>query len=290
MASWLAEPSPMGSLDFVSPDAIFAVSMALRSPQSMLDDLFRTLSESDPSFEEKLNEIHNSSGFRLSSSLSEALGGEITFTVDGALLPLPSWKVIAEVYSPERLQWAIDQAVQLFNSNANGKCANCALHATAEQVSGRTFHLLTSDQIPYEIHYAFVDGYVVIAPSRSLLSKAIQNRDTGYILSRSDAFRGQLPRDGRLNFSAIIYHNVGSALGPLANQLGSVAGTSQAHRESMQALAASAGPGLIYAYGEPDRIMVASNGSFFGLDLNSLALPNLLGKVMGQKARPARIQ
>ncbi len=35
-------------------------------------------------------------------------------------------------------------------------------------------------------------------------------------------------------------------------------------------------PGLIYAYGEPDRIVVATDGTFFGLDLNALALPNLL--------------
>ena len=37
----------------------------------------------------------------------------------------------------------------------------------------------------------------------SLLTKAIQNRETGLMLSRSEGFRAQLPRDGSLNFSAI---------------------------------------------------------------------------------------
>ena len=42
----------MGSLDFVSPNATFAVSMALRSPQWMLGDVFKAISEQDPKFQQ----------------------------------------------------------------------------------------------------------------------------------------------------------------------------------------------------------------------------------------------
>ena len=59
-AAWLAEPTPMGSLDFVSPNATFAVSMALRNPSWMLGELFHTLSEEDPGFEEQLNHFRQS--------------------------------------------------------------------------------------------------------------------------------------------------------------------------------------------------------------------------------------
>ena len=65
---------------------------------------------------------------------------------------------------------------------------------THEDSGGRTYYTLTSDKLSYEIDYVYVDGYLLAAPSRTLLNKAIQNRATGYVLSRSDAFRAQLPR------------------------------------------------------------------------------------------------
>ena len=285
IAAWLSEPAPMGSLDFVSPNATFVVSMALRSPQWMLGDLFRTLSENDPKFEEHLDEIRKESGLRLSPSLGEPLGGDITFAIDGPLLPLPSWKLVAEVYSPEKMQWAIDELVKAFNNTA--KTETSKLRVSSEQVGSRTFYTITTDQIAYEIHYVYVDGFFVAAPNRSLLNRAMQNRETGFVLSRSEAFRSQLPRDGRLNFSALVYHNLAPALGPLAGQMGALAGANEAQRKSIAALTDNAKPGLIYAYGEEDRITVASSGTFFGLDLNSFALPNLIGKGMGVPKKTA---
>ncbi len=285
MAAWMAEPSAMGSLEFVSPNATFVASVATRSPSWMLGDIFRAMSDQNPKFEEKLEEINRQSGLRLSPSLGDPLGGDITFAIDGPLLPLPSWKIVAEVYSPDKMQWTIDQLVNAFNTSA--KCDGCALRSTSEQVGDKTFHIISSDQFSYEIHYVFVDGYLLMGPSRSLLTRAIQNRETGLVLSRSDAFRSQLPRDGRLNFSAIVYHNIGAVLGPLAKQLS----PSNAQQQSIQALIANSTPGLVYAYAEADRITVASTGTFFGLDLNSVALPNLIGQAMGQKVKAAtRIQ
>jgi hypothetical protein len=271
MAAWLAEPSPMGSLDFVSPNATLAVSMALRNPTWMLGDLFRMLSEQDPKFEEELERFRRSTNINLTPSLADPVGGEFTFAIDGPVLPLPSWKFAIEVYSPERLQWAIEQFVNAGNSHSD--CTDCKITINKEQVGQRTFYSISSERLSYEIDYVFVDGYMLAAPSRTLLNRAIQNRETGYTLSRSDAFRSHLPKDGRLNFSALIYHNVGPALAPIVNQLG--AGAPQ--RDAIQAFAANAKTGLIYAYGEPERITLATDGGFFGLDLNSLALPNLLG-------------
>lgn len=278
LAAWLAEPTPLGSLDFVSPNATFAISMALRNPSWMLNDLFSMISEQDPKFEQELNELRSKARFPISPSLADPLGGEFTFAIDGPVLPLPSWKFAVEVYSPDRLQWAIGQIVDAFNNNKD--CTDCGeVQLTHEDSNGRTYYTLTSDKLSYEIDYVYVDGYLLAAPSRTLLNKAIQNRQTGYVLSRSDSFRSQLPKDGRLNFSALIYHNLGSALAPIANQLA----TGAPQRDAIRAMAASAAPGLIYGYGEPDRITLATAGTFFGLDVNSLALPNLLR--MGARQR-----
>lgn len=281
VAAWLAEPSAMGSLDFVSPKATFAVSMTLREPQWMLGDLLKSLSESDPEFQQKLNHFRDATGFPLDMTLGSPLGGEFTFALDGPLLPLPSWRLAVEVYNPEKLQWTIDRFIDAFNKDP--KCPECKVSLAKDQVGARTFYTLTSNRVAYEIDYAYVDGYLVAAPSRTLLNQAIQTRATGLVLSRSEGFRSQLPRDGNLNFSALVYHNIGSAVAPLASQLSNMGGASAAQRESMKALAANSAPGLIYAYGEPDRIRIASMGTFFGLNLNSLALPALIGHGMSGK-------
>jgi hypothetical protein len=274
IANWLAEPSPMGSLDFVSPNATFVVSMVLRSPNSMIDDIFKMISQHDPNFEQGRSSFRNKTGIDLSPSLARPLGGEFTFAVDGPLLPLPSWKFAIEVNQPDQLQATIEQFVAAANNNTD--CQDCTLALTKEDANGRTYYTLTTGKLNYEIDYVYTDGYLLAAPNRTLLNTAIQNRETGYVLTRSDAFRSQLPRDGGMNFSAIVYHNLGSALKPLAGQIANVDGVSADQQAAIRSIAAGAAPSLIYAYGMPDRIVIATTGSFFGLDLNALALPNLL--------------
>jgi hypothetical protein len=75
--------------------------------------------------------------------------------------------------------------------------------------------------------------------------------------------------------SALAYQNLAAAVAPLAQQLGGVNGISPAQRASLEALAASTAPGMIYAYGESDKIVVASHGTFFGLNLGSTAFPQV---------------
>ena len=49
MASWLAAPGPMGTLDFVSPEARFAGSFVLKNPGTLLQEVIgaRGLAERD---------------------------------------------------------------------------------------------------------------------------------------------------------------------------------------------------------------------------------------------------
>ncbi|MBS1876332.1 MAG: FecR domain-containing protein [Acidobacteria bacterium] len=277
ISGWLAEPAPMGSLDFVSPNAAFVTSMVLRSPQWMIGDVLRYLAEQDPNFEQSLERVRQETGIQISPELGQPLGGEFTFAVDGPLLPLPSWKFAIEVYSPDRLQLGIEQVIEAVNKNS--KCPDCRLTLAKEQANGRTYYTLTSAKVSYEIDYTYVDGYLVAAPSRTLLNSAIQNRATGYTLARSENFRSQLPVGGNLNFSALVYHNVGTTLKPFAEQLGALAGAAE-QKASIQALVDNSGPGLIYAIGQDDRITVASAGSFFGLDLSAAALPAVLGRAL----------
>ena len=87
VASWLGVPGPMGSLNFVSPDAGFAVSTILKNPTLIVDDMMNSMSKVA---DQKL----------ALTDLASAFGGEVTFALDGPLLPVPALKFVAEVYDP----------------------------------------------------------------------------------------------------------------------------------------------------------------------------------------------
>jgi len=250
VASWLAAPGPMGSLDFVSPDASFAGSFVIKNPATLLQELLSK--GSAPAEMAQLDQF------------ASTLGGEMTIAVDGPVLPTPSVKVAIEVNDPVRLQSAIEQfAVQMQ--------VQIASHA----VNGLTYYKVTSPKIGYELDYTFTDGYLLAASSEALLTSSIQNRSTGSTLSRSAAFRAQLPQDGHLNFSALMYYNMGVQVGPVVDQLKAFMRPDQ--QKSAGLLVQNREPGLIYAYGEPDRIVVASRSGFFGFGLDTLVGLNAKG-------------
>src|SRR6266699_1901737 len=257
MASWLAAPAPMGSLEYVSTNAGAAVSFVAKQPAFMLDDIFNTIGASDPNFKQGLARTNAELGLDLRNDLASALGGELTLALDGPVLPTPSWKAVIEVNNSGALQLAIDKLVQSFNLDAQ-KSNRPGVTINQAQVGGRTFYRIESQVggLSTEYDYTFADGYMVMAPSRALVLAALQTHANGTSLARSASFRALLPKDNQANFSAMIYQN----LSPL-----------------LQQLAVDAKPSVFCAYGESDRLEVASSGKLFDLNPGLPTLIHLLG-------------
>lgn len=270
VASWLGAPGPMGSLDFVSPDASFAASFVMKDPRMVMQELLTYASRSDAHAEEKLNKMQEQLGVNLEDDVAASFGGDATFAIDGTLLPVPAWKFAAEIYNTAQLQQTIATLVEHFNQHADANTGKFAL--SSEEINGRTFYALGNDKAPNLVAcYTFVDGYLVAAPSKGILLQAIHNREAGYTLASSVAFQSQLPDDSYMNFSAIIYHNIGKSLGAIVDQLKGSSALTPEQRQSLSALLANTAPGLICVYGEPNRIVAASKSSFLGFDLGTLA-------------------
>ncbi len=267
MTSWLAAPAAIGSLEFVSPEATMALGLVLKSPVSVVDDIFSIAGGSDRKLSQEVAEAESHLGISVRDDLAAALGGEIAFAIDGPALPIPSWKLAAEVYDPVRLQNTIERMVQGIARESNKKIA-----LDSEQAGGRTYYVLrVPDGGPLlEAHYTFVDGYLVAAPSRPLLEKAIQYRSTGYTLPRSATFTSLAPRDRHASFSAVLYQNAGSVIGGVLDTVGGMNLTPE-QREKLNKLAAESKPSLLYAYAQEDRIQIASSGGFFGFSVADLA-------------------
>jgi hypothetical protein len=250
IASWIAAPAPMGSLDFISPDATFAASFVVNNPAALLSQLSTTAFL----------------GVDLKQDIAGTMGGEVTIAVDGPLLPMPSWKIAMEVNDPARLEWSIEQMVK--TAQQAQPAANVQL--THELVGGLTYYTLTSTQSPVTVNYVFTDGYLLLAPNHNLLATSIQNRTLGTTLTRSVTFKTLLPQNGQMNFSGLVYYNASAAIAPMADQLANTKFLTEEQRKALAALTADRAPTLIYAYAEPDRIVAATRGSFFGLGLDTL--------------------
>ena len=271
IASWLAAPAPVGSLDYVSANAGAAFSFVAKQPALMFDDLFSTIGASDPDFSKGLAAANAELGLNIRDDLVSALGGEVTIALDGPVLPTPSWKAVFEVNQSGTLQVAIEKMVQAANREAQ-KLNQPGVTLNQAQVGGRTFYTIQSQSagvtaVTTEYDYTFDDGYMIVAPSRALLVAALETHANGMSLARSASFRALLPSDNQANFSGMIYQNLSPILKPLASQLNS------GQLAMLQQLAMDSKPSVMCAYGESDRIEVASSGKL--LDLNP-AFPTLL--------------
>jgi hypothetical protein len=135
-----------------------------------------------------------------------------------------------------------------------------------------------------------VDGYLLASSSQANVLTAIQNKQTGHTLVESPAFQAKLPADGYPNFSAMVYSNMNnSALGNLAKQ---VKPSDEQQQQMLSALLSKGGSGLVCVYGEPDRIVASTRGSFLGFDLGTLvgieqgqSLKTIIAKAPGVKPK-----
>lgn len=292
LASWLAAPAPLGALEFVSPAAHVAVAGLLKNPDEMLDDALaiaaanETAGEADPLH--GLAEVEARLGISFRQDLAASLGGDFAFAFDGPWLPTPSWKLVLEVTDAARLHATVQALVEAWNEeveNPDEGGPRQRIRLTHESIDGR---ILFSVELENEAlgtsttvaNGLFVDGYLLLGPSRALLLDAVTQREAGIQLATSQAFLDLVPRDGQAHFSAVVWQNVASSFGSLAELLRRTAaehGESGSDGDGSSADALSevvgeAGPGLAVAYAEGREISFVTRGlrGPLGLSFESL--------------------
>lgn len=253
----------------------------------MLDDLL-ALVEADgsgPGEHSVLRELADfeaEHGLSLREDLAATLGGDFAIAFDGPWLPTPSWKLVLEVADAGRLQSTLVRLVEEWNRTAanSGGEPRPLLELSQEAVDGRVYYDLRIASGSELAHFLFVDGYLVVGPSRALLAEAVAQRAAGITLAASSAFLELLPLDGQANYSGVVYQNLGGAVGALSEFLGQQQGLPEAQREQLSALAGEAGASLAVAYGEAQGLTFATRGARgpMGISFESLlALGGLFG-------------
>jgi hypothetical protein len=282
VADWLSAPAPIGALEFVSPDASFAAAGVIKRPEALLTEVIGWAAADGNDPLRHLDEFRAESGVDPIHDIAGALGGDVAIALDGPVLPVPSWKVAIEVYDAPGLQRALEKLVVWVNSKAETEGRPERASYGSESAGNRTDWILritgptmTENNV---LRYTIVDGYLVAAPTRVLLDRAIEQRTNGYTLTRSKTFMDLLPRDGDVNVSALLWQNLGPAFAPVTSRL--VGLVDDQEIRNLNALATEAKPSLVTLSAQDDRILLGSQvAPGFGSMLGSVVSINQLGLI-----------
>ena len=289
ITSWLAQPAPMKSLEYISPDANLVAGFVIKNPTAVVDDLLAAVSNVCPDLNKHLDELQKDHGLNLRSDFAAPLGGDYAFAIDGPILPTPSWKLVIQVNDPSHLQQTFEQVVTEVNKQLV-KEGKQGLEWDQADSGGRTFYTLRSKDFGgIEVNYVMANGYLIAGPTRALVDQALRFHDSGSTLLHSSQFTAGLPADGNVNFSALIYQNLAPLAKPFANQAANMPSGPQ----RALTMAATMEPTLAYAYAFGDRIEFAANteGGPFGLSpATLLGMPNAfaLHHILEQGMKPGK--
>ncbi|MCG6948703.1 MAG: FecR domain-containing protein [Acidobacteria bacterium] len=258
MAAWLAEPAPMGSLDFVSPDAYLVAAAVTVDASRMFDDLLELAASEDPATIDELRRCEEEIGFDLRADLAATFGGEAAFAIDGPMLPVPSWKLIVEVYDPGTLMHTVEQVIARVNQELAAQ-SEALLVIESSVESGRNYVSVRREGFDRVAVMTVVDGFLVVAPSRALIEQAIAYRNSNLTLASSATFKALLPDNGFTDCSALVYRDLGSLIDAVPPEiLGDL--------ELAASLDDGLSQGLVCVFGEPERITAsATGGSLVGV-------------------------
>jgi hypothetical protein len=242
IASWLAAPAPMGSLEYVSSNAALAVSFLAKEPALMWDDIMR-MSGNTAKTQSEMAEAESKLNIRLKEDLMAHFGGDGAFALDGPVLPTPAWKLVVEVHDSAGLVTSIKKLVAAANQELTSK-GKPGVTLASEDVSGQMFYTVQGGQTKSEpIYFTFDGGYMILGPNRAVLMNTLRTKAIGDSLARSGQFKALLPKDQSANYSAIAYQNLSPILQPLLSQM------SGEQAQALQELAADSRPSVVCVRG-----------------------------------------
>lgn len=258
VASWLAGPAAAGSAEYVSANAVFAVSAATRNPRQAFDELIAALGRVSSKIPEELRAFEQKTGVNVSQDIAAALGSDFTMAIERVAIPVPGWIGVFEVPQPVLLDLSLRRLVDAFNRELPADKAQFRLTLTEQQEGGRVWTTVKSGASPHALYWAHDRGYLIVSQDRALAAQAIQVRGAGMGLVRSVRFTQQMPATGVMHHSGFVWFNPEGPVADLANLVSD--GT-------LKALLQNPEPVLIVMDGETERIRAASRTRLMNLVL-----------------------
>jgi hypothetical protein len=265
IASWLAAPAPLGSLDFVSPRAAIVSGVNLKNLGEIFDDIRDIAALSNPNALANVTQMEQATHINLRDDLLSLLPGEITVEADAFAEPKVEWKIILRVSDADHLQKTLEKMLAIM-----------PFRATQFEKDGITYHSLSipSQPKPAQIVYTFAEGYLIAASSAETLAEGIALHKSGESFAKSAKFQKSLPAGSPAEVSAFLYEDPATATALNLRRL------SPEMAETVARLSPPSAPIVFRAYGEESAIRGVSTSG--GADASvilvaaAIAIPNLI--------------
>jgi hypothetical protein len=288
--SWLAEPAPMGSLDFFSINTAFVSASIIKSPQLILEEIKRITGESLDTL--STESADSKLAVEISEDLLASFGGEMAFGLDGPALPTPSWKVVVEVNDEALLQETINRIIISVNNRHAESGAQLKI-VPMEMGEHNAYQIELSLQpkssdsdanskINVAISYAYKDGYLIAAPNAAFLERAINQYNSGIGLLSSASFQALLARGGDFDFSALTFSRIDQLLTDLTKNLPKGL-TREQHRDFRKIRGENREPSILTITGHPESIRLAHSGNFLPDISSIMSMQSLAGILLGNE-------
>jgi type II secretory pathway pseudopilin PulG len=265
IAAWLAAPGPLGSLQFVSPQAAIVSSVRLKNLGEIFDDIKDLSADSNPNAFASETQMEKAMHISLKDDLLSLLPGEITVEADAIAEPKAEWKVILRVTDAEHFQQSLTKVL-----------ATMGFQAKEFEADGIQYHSVTipSAAKPTQIVYTFDSGYMIVASSQEKAAEGIRLRQTGQSFANFEKFKETLPAGSPAEVSALLYEDPSTTTALNLRRL------SPEMAQAFSRLSPPTSPVVFRAYGEESAIRgVSSTG---GADPSvilvaaAVAIPNLM--------------
>ncbi|MGH9744673.1 MAG: hypothetical protein ACRD59_01010 [Candidatus Acidiferrales bacterium] len=265
-AAWLANPGPMGSLDFASPASAMLLDVRLTNLAQIFEDVKELAGPADASSFAALAGFEHAFNLSLKDDLLSRLGGEIMAEFISATPPKPAWKIVLQATDPDHIEHALNALLEATHfpveKSADGGLTSYTLH-------------VPSGTKPVEITYAFVDGYWLITSGTETLAQAVRLHRSGESLAKSRRFLDALPAGHESGASALWFQD------PLVTAALQLRAASPELAGYLDSLAGKSPPSVLSLYGDDTSIRESNrSGAFdvsaFVLVAAAVAIPNLL--------------
>ncbi len=279
IASWLAAPAPLGSLDFISPKSYVAEAFRLKPLAQVFDDIVEL---AGPNAFAMLPQMEAQFNVNVKQDILNKLSGEIAFEMQAPPVP-PSGENSAHMTAePPKFKFILGASDAAgLQQTLKRLMAESPMQPQERVEDGVTMYALSTPSANgpgMEINYFFLDGYLVIASSRELAEEALQMHRSGASLGRSSQVAAHAQP---VKASAVAYQNSGPFLEALAKQLP----PDTAALFSKMLAGSQNSTTLMYGYA--DETSIRGNGDYnmatganMGLLGAAIAIPNLLRSKM----------
>ena len=196
-AAWLAEPAPLDSIDFVSPNALMVFSMRLSSAAQIFDD-FKSFSSNPNSFE-AISAGEQALGLNLKEDLLNLLTGELTAELDAVDTAHPAWHAFIGVSDPAHLSKTLSTLITVSQTRSES--------AEKGDLTFTSIEIPNKGAKPTQLSYTFADGYLIVGPTIDTVAGSVQLHRSGASLGKSKKYLDTIPPGHTAASSALFYED-----------------------------------------------------------------------------------